>query len=125
MTIVNRLEELLAEKRMQKKELATQIGIAPSTLQSWVTRGEDFPARYVMPICNALGLSAEKLLEGLDVPLPEIPSDFIKLSDEERFLIDTLRGLDREGMIVVTNKAIEEMRRVRSMQGNGADVRIG
>lgn len=125
MTIVNRMVELLTEKRMQKKELATKIGVAPSTLQSWIARGEDFPAQYVMPICKVLGVSAEKLLEGLDVPLPEIPDDYIQLSDEERFLIDALRSLDHEGVIVVTNKAVEEMRRVRAMQGNGADIRIG
>lgn len=126
MTIVNRMVELLTEKRMQKKELATKIGVAPSTLQSWIARGEDFPAQYVMPICKVLGVSAEKLLEGLDVPLPEIPDDYMQVTEEERFLLETLRGLDREGVIVVTSKAVEEARRVRSLQSNKpVDGRVG
>ena len=72
MTIANRLNELIAEKRIQKKQLAERIGVAASTLNTWLSRGEDFPAQYVIPICGVLGISAEKLLEGRDVPLPVI-----------------------------------------------------
>ena len=108
MTIANRLNELIAEKRIQKKQLAERIGVAASTLNTWLSRGEDFPAQYVIPICGVLGISAEKLLEGRDVPLPVIPDDYVQITAEERFLLDTLRNLDREGVIVVTNKAIEE-----------------
>lgn len=110
MTIANRLNELIAEKRIQKKQLAERIGVAASTLNTWLSRGEDFPAQYVIPICGVLGISAEKLLEGRDVPLPVIPDDYVQITAEERFLLDTLRNLDREGVIVVTNKAIEEAR---------------
>lgn len=125
MTIAKRLNELIAEKRIQKKQLAERIGVAASTLNTWLSRGEDFPAQYVIPICNVLEISAEKLLEGRDVSLPKIPNDYVQLSEEERFLIDTIRGLDREGVIVVNNKAVEEARRVRSAQGNTADGRVG
>ena len=62
MTIANRLNELIAEKRIQKKQLAERIGVAASTLNTWLSRGEDFPAQYVIPICDVLGISAEKLL---------------------------------------------------------------
>ena len=80
----------------------------------------------MIPICGILGISAEKLLEGRDVPLPVIPDDYVQITAEERFLLDTLRNLDREGVIVVTNKAIEEARRVRSAQGNASvDGRVG
>ena len=126
MTIANRLNELIAEKRIQKKQLAERIGVAASTLNTLLSRGEDFPAQYVIPICGVLGISAEKLLEGRDVPLPVIPDDYVQITAEERFLLDTLRNLDREGVIVVTNKAIEEARRVRSAQGNASvDGRVG
>lgn len=126
MTIANRLSELLREKKVQQKQLAQSLGISPSTVNTWLSRGEDFPAQFVMPICKILNISAEKLLEGRDVPLPTIPEDYVQLSEEERFLLDTIRGLDREGVIVVTNKAIEEARRVRSAQGNRAgDSRVG
>lgn len=126
MTIANRLNELIAEKRIQKKQLAERIGVAASTLNTWLGRGEDFPAQYVIPICRVLEISAERLLEGRDVPLPVIPEDYVQINEDERFLLDTLRSLDREGVIVVTNKAVEEARRVRAAQGNAlADGRVG
>lgn len=126
MTIANRLNELIREKRVIKKELSAKIGVAQSTLQTWLGRGEDFPAQYVMPLCRALGVSPEYLLEGVSVPLPEIPDDYVQVTAEEKFLIDAIRGLDHEGVIVVTNEAIKEARRVRSAQGNGAsDGRVG
>ncbi len=126
MTIANRLNELILEKRIQKKQVAAEIGVAASTLNTWLSRGEDFPAQYVIPLCRVLDISAEKLLEGRDVPLPQIPDDYVQLSEEERYLLDTIRCLDREGVIVVTNKAIEEARRVRIAQGNRtSDDRVG
>ena len=54
-----------------------------------------------------------------------MPDDFVQLSEQERTLIEFVRNLDKEGMIVVTNKAVEEMRRVRNTQGNGTESRIG
>lgn len=126
MTIAKRLADFMAEKRVQQKQLAAQIGISASTLNSWLTRGESFPAQYVVPICNALDISVEMLLEGREVPLPKIPDDYEKLTEDERYLLETVRGLDREGVIVVTNKAVEEARRVRSAQGNRTnDNRVG
>ena len=55
-----------------------------------------------------------------------IPEDYMQVTEEERFLLETLRGLDREGVIVVTSKAVEEARRVRSLQSNKpVDGRVG
>ncbi len=126
MTIVNRLNELISERKLVKKELAASIGVPQSTLQTWLDRGEDFPARYIVPLCNVLKISTDKLLSGIDTPLPEIPKDYVQLSEDERYLLDTMRGLDREGVVLVTSKAVEEARRVRAGQGNGAaDGRVG
>lgn len=126
MTIANRLNELLAERKIVKKDFAAKIGIPQSTLQTWLSRGEDFPASYIVPICRELKISPEKLLEGKDVPLPEIPDDYVQLASDEQYLLEVFRGLDREGMIVVTNEAIKELRRVRAAQGNGtSEGRVG
>ena len=119
MTIVERLIELIAERKIVKKDFAAKIGIPQSTLQTWLSRGEDFPAAYVVPICRELKISPDKLLLGDDVPLPEIPDDYVRLSQDERYLLDLFRKLDHEGMIVVTNDAIKELRRVRAAQGHG------
>ena len=124
MTIANRLAELIREKKVIKKELAEKIGVAQSTLATWLGRGEDFPAQYVMPLCRALGVSPECLLEGSAASSPTIPSDYVQITEDERFLLQAVRSLDREGVIVVTNEAIKEARRVRAARGDGAsDVR--
>ena len=125
MTISERLSELIRSNNIVRKDLAAQISVSPSTLQTWLERGEDFPARYVVPLCNALGVAADYLLSGVEVPLPDIPDDYVKLTGDERFLLETIRGLDREGVVVVTSKAIEEARRIRSIQGSGVDGRVG
>lgn len=114
------------EKRVKQIEMAKRLEIPQSTLATWLSRGEDFPAQYVIPICKVLGVSPEMLLEGSDVPLALIPDDYMQVTEEERFLLETLRGLDREGVIVVTSKAVEEARRVRSLQSNKpVDGRVG
>ena len=97
-------------------QLAAQIGVATSTLGTWL-EAESFPAKYVMPICNVLQISPERLLLGVDKPMTEIPSEYVQLTNEEAFLIETLRGLDREGAVVVLSKAVEEARRIRDNEG--------
>lgn len=125
MTIMERLKMLMNDKNMRNNEFARNVGIPQSTFQTWLSRNEDFPARYVMPICHELNIVPELLLEGTERPKVDIPDDFMQLSEQERTLIEFVRNLDKEGMVVVTNKAVEEMRRVRSTQGNSTDARIG
>ena len=95
MTIAKRLSELMHEKRVKQIEMAKRLEIPQSTLATWLSRGEDFPAQYVIPICKVLGVSPEMLLEGSDVPLALIPEDYMQVTEEERFLLETLRGLER------------------------------
>ena len=127
MTIVDRLHKLIDERGIKNNEFARRIGGPQSTFQTWFSKREDFPARFVMPICRELGITPELLLEGVETPPVSIPADFVQLSEQERFLIESVRSLDQEGAIVVTNKAVEEMRRMRSMQGINANAesRIG
>lgn len=128
MTIVERLRALMLDKGARNNEFARRIGVAQSTFQTWLSRNEDFPARFVMPICHELDVAPEQLLEGVecaDTKESQIPESYVQLSDQERTLIEYVRCLDKEGMIVVTNKAVEEMRRMRSAQGSGAEVRVG
>lgn len=111
MTIALRLAELIQEKGLTKKAVAQGIGVAPTTLQTWVDRGEDFPARYIVPLAQVLGVSVHHLLTGDAGSAPPVPDDYLKLSSDELYLVNLLRGLDREGVVVVTNRAIEESRR--------------
>lgn len=113
-TICERVLDLLKERKMGKKELAVAVGVPQTTMQTWLQRGEDFPARYVVPVADALGVSISRILYGTDSEPARIPDDYIQLNEDERMLIETVRSLDREGVFVVTSRAIEESRRVRS-----------
>lgn len=119
-TIARNLEKIIREKGMTKKGFATQIGISPSTLQTWLDRGEDFPSRYVMPSCLVLGVTPEYLLTGKGVEIL-IPDEYIRLEKEELFLIEKFRALDAEGRVVVLNKEIEEARRLSAVSAQGSE----
>jgi len=118
MTPTQRISDTLREKRLQKKDLAAAIGVPPTTLNSWINRGGDFPASFVVPISDFLSVSPLWLLTGADVPVPSIPASFVELKDDELFLIESFRALDQEGRIIVANKAVEELRRYKLEQGS-------
>ena len=118
MNIGERLGIILRDKKMQKKTLAARIGVPQTTLNSWVNRGSDFPSSFIIPLSKALEVSPLYLLTGEDSPDVAIPDDYVRLTPDEQFLLDTVRKLDHFGMVVVTNKAVEELRRALSEQGN-------
>ena len=111
-----RLDQALKKQRMQKKILAAAIGVPQTTLNTWINRGGDFPASYIIPICRALDIQPLWLLtgEGGEALKSEIPETFVELSADEKFLLDTYRSLDRAGQIVIANAAVEEMRRSKT-----------
>ena len=119
-SISQRLANIIYEKKIQKKVVAQAVGVPNTTLGSWVNRGGDFPVSYLIPLAEAIGVSPMYLLTGKEEFTPPMPENQVVLTDDEMFLLNTFRALDREGAIVVSNKAIEEMRRVRSAQGNEA-----
>ena len=115
--ITKRVSDVLNHSPMQQKDLALAIDVPVTTLNTWLKRGGDFPASYVVPIAKFLGVSAIWLLTGDNVERPDIPDSYIELTDNEAFLIETYRSLDKAGQIVVSNSAVEESRRVKSEQG--------
>ncbi len=119
LSVSKRLNDIIYEKSMTRKEFAAKLGVSPSTVQSWVERG-DFPARYVIPSCKMLGVTPEYLLsgEGLEIFIPE---DYVQLDREELLMIEKFRALDAEGRVVVLNKAIEEARRLSAVSTQGSE----
>ncbi len=113
-----RLNDVINEKHLQKKIIANKVGVPPTTLQSWLTRKNDLPSSVLLPLADALGVSPLYLLTGYDELPPKIPDSYVDLDQDEHFLIRTYRALDREGQIVVANKAVEELRRAKSEQGS-------
>lgn len=118
LTPTQRMNQALTEKRIQKKVLADAIGVPATTLNSWINRGGDFPASYVVPVAECLGVHPLWLLTGSDLPTPSIPASYVELKEDELFLLESFRALDQEGKIVVANKAVEELRRQKLEQGN-------
>lgn len=118
LTPTQRMNQALTEKRIQKKVLANAIGVPATTLNSWINRAGDFPASYVVPVAECLGVHPLWLLTGSDLPTPSIPASYVELREDELFLLESFRALDQEGKIVVANKAVEELRRQKLEQGN-------
>lgn len=117
LTPTQRMNQALQEKHIQKKVLADRIGVPATTLNSWINRGGDFPASYIVPAARALGVHPLWLLTGEDHLPPVIPDSYMELKEDELFLMRTFRALDQEGRVVVANKAVEELRRVKVEQG--------
>lgn len=120
LTPTQRMNQALVEKHMQKKVLADAIGVPATTLNSWINRGGDFPASYIVPAAKALGVHPLWLLTGEDHLPPTIPETYVELKDDELFLLQTFRALDQEGRVVVANKAVEELRRLKVEQGSAS-----
>ena len=49
---------------LKQKELADSIGVPASTLNSWLKRGRDIPAQYIMGIADFLDCNPIYLLTG-------------------------------------------------------------
>ena len=125
MSIIRRLEIALKDKDIYKKTAAEHIGVPPTTMQTWFVRGTDFPAQYVIPLCELLEVSPTWLLTGQEVLPSKIPADHHRLNDDEWFLVSAYRTLDRAGQIVVSNSAVAEQRRCDAVRGRDEEESAG
>ncbi len=64
--MIQRILALLDQKSLKAVDLCRHIGINTSTMTNWKNRGTDPPAKFVIPICEFLGVSCEFLLTGKD-----------------------------------------------------------
>lgn len=119
MNIIERLGEIMRAKKINRAQLSRHLGLAPTTVQSWFNRGIDFPAQFVMPICEITGVTPAYLLSGEDHHANEIPEGYMAVSEDEKLHLETLRKLDREGVIVVMAAAVAEARRVKPESETG------
>lgn len=122
MTISMRIYDALKERGITQKEVAEELHIAPSTVNSWIkSNNESIPSAYILPLCRLLSMRPEALLEGAeceDITIKEVvPEGYVKLSDNELRLVNLFRTLDADGQIVVLNAAIVE-KRISSAQGD-------
>lgn len=76
--IIQRILSLLDKKSLKMVDLCRYLEINTSTMTNWKNRGTDPPARYIVPICEFLGISYEYLLTG-----KETPSSIVSVDDAD------------------------------------------
>lgn len=62
MSIIEHILQIMDSKHLNQTELCKILGIKDSTFSSWKTRGTDPPAKYLVLICEFLGVSVDYLL---------------------------------------------------------------
>lgn len=84
MKIVNRLFELMKEKKIKGSELANYIGVKNQIVSAWKKRETNPPAEYIAPIAELLEVSTDFLLTGKEK----------KYTAEEQKIINAYRMQD-------------------------------
>ena len=59
---LNRIKVVLAEKNVQNKTLAEQIGVAQATMSKWVTNSSQPSLEMLVKIANALDVTLDELV---------------------------------------------------------------
>ena len=104
MTISQRIFSVIEEKNLKYSDLADILDISKSVISSWKSRNSDPPARYLVQICDFLGISLVYLLTGHQTSTKS-------LSEDEKKVLSVYSNLDESGKTIVMAKAIEELRR--------------
>ena len=89
MSIINRIIELLSEKGLKQIDLCSYLEINTSTFTTWKNRDTDPPAKYILRICEFIGITPYQLLADES---SEIKS--ASLNDDEELLLSYFRELD-------------------------------
>lgn len=97
MEIYERLFLTMEEKGFLQRDIIDKIdGLSKSTLSSWKTRTCDPPAKFIVPLCNILGVSVEYLLTGDNSKKSSICFPKITLDDSDLQLLEMFRKLPSE-----------------------------
>lgn len=116
MTICERVFWLLSTtKGKSAAGLCKELGLNTSVTTNWKNRGTDPPAKFIIPICEYLGVSVTFLLTGEEVR----DTSESAFDEEEAELLNYFRSLDTRGKRVVLVAADQEQRRVISEKGEG------
>lgn len=74
MDIINRILTILKEKNLKQSDLCNYVGIKYNVFTTWKTRGTEPPARFIIQICDFLGITPYYLLTG-EEKSPSLPDD--------------------------------------------------
>lgn len=81
MTIGNRVLEILNQKNLKQKDLATYLGTKPSTVNGWKEQNRNPSSELIVRICEFLNVSYELLLTGKESSSKASP--FVSEEDAE------------------------------------------
>lgn len=73
MTILNRMIQLMENKKIKWADVARHLGVSRSVVGNWKMRGTNPPTEYIVPICELLNVSVEFLLTGTEKENNPIP----------------------------------------------------
>lgn len=100
MSIINRIIELLNEKGLKQTDLCSYLEINTSTFTTWKNRNTDPPAKYILRICEFIGITPYQLLAD---KLSE--EHTMLLNDEEELLLTYYRQLSEKHRGVILGEA--------------------
>lgn len=70
MEIIDRILLLLKEKNKTQADLCEHLNVNPSVFSTWKKRGTIPPSKYIIRICEYLGVSFTYLMYGENEPKP-------------------------------------------------------
>lgn len=118
MNFLDRLDQLMDERSLNKNQLASLTGIPVSTIYGWYKKGfGSITLPTMQKLASFFGCSMEYLVSGTE-NVPEQSYVFI-VSAEERKLIEKYRTLDDHGRRVVNFLLNEEAARVAALMEQG------
>ncbi|WP_124100913.1 XRE family transcriptional regulator [Ruminococcus sp. Marseille-P6503] len=94
------IKDLLTSKKLTQRAMSTYLGVATSTINNWLKLDRSIPAEYIIPICEFLDVTPEKLLTGKE----KSPST-INLTADEQELLTYYNMLNDIGKGIVIGRA--------------------
>ena len=119
MTIQERIEYLLNERKISKAELARRIERPYTTVDNWFKRNSEPGCTLAEPIAKALDVSIEFLITGTEKIIPGTV-----LPDEEQQLLDYYNATNQEGKNWMMAQA-EFISTKCPAQGKSSEYKIG
>jgi len=91
MRISERIFKIMEEKHMSQNELSRRTGIPVTTISDWNVKKTNPAAEKIMPICRALDVTPQELLEGDEPTVEAEPGKNRTVTFEEIQLVDDYR----------------------------------
>ena len=100
MSIINRIIELLNEKGLKQTDLCSYLEINTSTFTTWKNRDTDPPAKYILRICEFIGITPYQLLADESSAI-----ETASHNDDEELLLSFFRELNDKDKGIILGEA--------------------